>query len=390
MFRFADCTDYILITIATLAAIGNGAAMPVFVIFWGNVTTGISDPDPFPIVLPVFWQFLYLSIGTLVASFLMMSGWMISGERQAIRCRKEYMCALLRQEIGWFDEQHASELATKVSEESALLQKAIGEKVGTFIMTISSTIAGIIIAFVYGWLLSIVIFVVFPLLGIASYFFTLTLQNITSQNIESYSQAGGKAEEAITGIKTVKALGGEQHESGLFRRLVKTATEKAKKFGYLAGLAFGSTMMLMFMGYAIGFWYGGRLIFQGTINDNTGRPYVGQDVLIIFFSILIGGFTIGQGLPCIRAFSDGLAAFSKIEIVLNRQTRETNQENGLKPATIDGRFSLHNVRFSYPRCKEKVILDDISLEIQQGKRNALVGESGSGKSTVMQLLLRFY
>ena len=50
-------------------------------------------------------------------------------------------------------------------------------------MTISTTVTGIIIAFYYGWLLSIVIFVIFPVLGIISYFFTWVIQNISTTNI---------------------------------------------------------------------------------------------------------------------------------------------------------------------------------------------------------------
>ncbi len=140
----------------------------------------MAQPNPYPTVLPIFYQFLMIAGGSLVASFFMMGGWMIAGERQGVKCRQQYMAALLRQEIGWFDGQHSSELAAKVASESALLQKAIGEKAGTFIMTLSATVAGIVIAFIYGWQLTLVTFVIFPLVAITAYFFTWMIQNIST------------------------------------------------------------------------------------------------------------------------------------------------------------------------------------------------------------------
>lgn len=53
--------------------------------------------------LEVLKKFIYLGIGALFAGWLMISCWLISGERQATACRKAYFTSLLRQEIGWFD-----------------------------------------------------------------------------------------------------------------------------------------------------------------------------------------------------------------------------------------------------------------------------------------------
>lgn len=43
------------------------------------------------------WNFLEIGAGVFVASWLMFACWMIAGERQAIRCRKVYLRALLNQ-----------------------------------------------------------------------------------------------------------------------------------------------------------------------------------------------------------------------------------------------------------------------------------------------------
>ena len=56
--------------------------------------------------------------------------WMITGERQATRIRGLYLKAILRQEIGFFDnETSAGEVIGRMSGDTILIQDAIGEKV---------------------------------------------------------------------------------------------------------------------------------------------------------------------------------------------------------------------------------------------------------------------
>jgi ABC-type multidrug transport system fused ATPase/permease subunit len=47
------------------------------------------------------------------------------------------------------------------------------------------------------------------------------------------------------------------------------------------------------------------------------------------------------------------------------------------------------VTFSYPKDKRKIILNELTLEINC-KNTGIMGTSGSGKSTIFQLMMRFY
>jgi len=58
---------------------------------------------------------------------------------------------------------------------------------------------------------------------------------------------------------------------------------------------------------------------------------------------------------------------------------------------IQGRIEFRNVNFSYPSDQEnKLILSNLNLMIEPGKKVALVGESGCGKSTIVNLIERLY
>lgn len=101
-----------------------------------------------------------------------------------------------------------SELASKFTTDSFAFGGAIGEKVSTIIMTIGMFIAGFAIAFSTGWLLTLVTLCSLPAIGLAGYLYIYAIESIDKKSSKDYSKAGGLAEQALSGIKTVKQMNG--------------------------------------------------------------------------------------------------------------------------------------------------------------------------------------
>jgi len=76
-------------------------------------------------------------------------------------------------------------------------------------MTISNIIIGLIFGFVKGWLMSLVLLATLPALAMAGFLYIYVLENKYATEQEMYMKAGGKAEQAISAVKTVKQLSGE-------------------------------------------------------------------------------------------------------------------------------------------------------------------------------------
>jgi ATP-binding cassette subfamily B (MDR/TAP) protein 1 len=210
LFRFATTTDIILLVVGTICAIAMGVALPSFAILWGNMTNKFGDGGSIEdAAKDIMLSFIYIGLGAFAAGWGMFACWMIAGERQSIACRKEYLRSLLRQEIGWFDTINQSELATKFATDCFAFQGAIGEKVSTLIMTISMFAAGFIIAFIYGWLMTLVIACSLPVIGLGGFLFMSASAKKDKEQETEYAEAGGQVEQAISSIKTVKQLNGE-------------------------------------------------------------------------------------------------------------------------------------------------------------------------------------
>lgn len=221
------------------------------------------------------------------------------------------------------------------------------------------------------------------------------------------------AEEVLSGIRTVVAFGGKDKEITRYVENLAGARKSGILRGMLTGASGGVTFGIMFAVYGLGFWYGVKLIMDDlesaecmlcSTNFNITADaaelkacyeecvrYNAKSLLTVFFSILIGGFQIGQAAPYFESLAIAQSAAGTIYRIIERVPEiDSSSDQGLVPNKIKGNISLKNVFFNYPSRPDVTILDGLSVEVPVGKTVALVGTSGCGKSTCIQLIQRFY
>lgn len=74
---------------------------------------------------------------------------------------------------------------------------------------------------------------------------------------------------------------------------MKKAYKLSLKYGVYIGAALGFVWFVMLADYGLGFYFGSIFVGEGTNNALYDRAYTGGDVIIIFFSIMMGGFSLG-------------------------------------------------------------------------------------------------
>ncbi|CAO2178645.1 unnamed protein product [Urochloa humidicola] len=387
LFRYADGTDVLLMLLGTVGALANGVSQPIMTVIFGQVINafgGAAVDDVLSRVNKAVLNFVYLGIATAVVSFLQVSCWTMTGERQATRIRSLYLKSILRQEIAFFDvEMTTGQVVSRMSGDTVLVQDAIGEKVGKFQQLIATFIGGFVIAFVKGWLLSLVMLASIPPVVIAGGIVSKMLSKISSKGQTSYSDAGNVVEQTLGAIKTVVSFNGEKQAIAMYNKLIHKAYKAAVEEGITNGFGMGSVFFIFFSSYGLAFWYGGKLILS--------RGYSGGDVINILFAIMTGAMSLGNATPCMAAFAEGQSAAYRLFATIKRKPEiDPDDPTGKQLEDIKGDVDLKDVYFSYPARPEQLIFDGFSLHVSSGTTMAIVGESGSGKSTVISLVERFY
>ncbi|KAL9232996.1 hypothetical protein vseg_008043 [Gypsophila vaccaria] len=388
LFSFADSTDMALMVFGFIGATANGVATPLMAVLLGDLIDAFgrnqNTRHVVHVVSEVALKFVYLAIGSGIASFLQVACWMVTGERQAARMRNLYLKTILRQDIAFFDKEvQAGEVVGRMSGDTVLIQDAMGEKVGKFIESISTFIGGFSIAFSKGWLLTLVMLSLIPLLVIAGSLMSHFLSRMAARGQTAYAKAAVVVEQTIGSIRTVASFTGEKQAIVEYNKSIANAYRSGVQEGLVAGVGMGTVMFFMFCTYALAIWFGARMILQG--------HYTGGVVISVIVAVLTGSMSLGHASPSMSAFAAGQAAAYKMFETINRKAEiDPCDPSGKVLSDINGDIELRDIYFSYPTRPDEEIFHGFSLSIERGKTVALVGQSGSGKSTVISLVERFY
>ncbi|CAN1353023.1 ABC transporter B family member 4 [Linum perenne] len=384
LFSFADKADVALMVIGSIGSIGNGLAMPLMTVIMGQTINsfGMNQRDVAHAISMVAVKYLYLAMGAGVASFLEVTCWMVTGERQAARIRSLYLQTILRQDVAFFDGgMSTGEVIGRMSGDAFLIQDAMGEKVGKFLQLLATFFGGFAVAFIKGWRLSLVMLPAIPLLVIAGATMATIMYKITVKGQAMYEEASQVANDAVGSIRTVASFCAEDKVTELYRKKCEGPMRSGVRKGLISGLGLGLSAIFLYSFLAISFYLGAILVDHG---DATFT-----DVFQVFFALTMASNAIAHNTGADTANAKAAAA-SVFSIIDMKSQIDSSDESGSVLENVKGEIKLVHVSFSYPSRPDVQIFRDINLAIRSGQTVALVGESGSGKSTVIALLQRFY
>uniref|UniRef100_A0A9J8CYY6 ABC-type xenobiotic transporter n=1 Tax=Cyprinus carpio carpio TaxID=630221 RepID=A0A9J8CYY6_CYPCA len=401
IFRYADGVDIFLMLLGTIMSMANGAVLPLMVIVFGDMTNSfvddtIADNLPPNVTLPQSSNetlgeqmtrhainYSIMGFVVLVAAYMQVAFWTLAAGRQVKKLRKKFFHSIMKQEIGWFDVNETGQLNTRLTDDVYKINEGIGDKLGMLLQSLSTFLAGIIIGFVKGWKLTLVILAISPLLGISAAIIGKVMTSFTSREQTAYAKAGAVAEEVLSSIRTVFAFGGQKKEILRYHKNLEDAKNIGIRKAITVNIAMGFTFFMIFMSYALAFWYGSTLILAGEYD-------IGM-LLTIFFSVVIGAYGIGQTSPNIQSFSSARGAAHKVFQIIDHEPKINSfSEEGYKLDFVKGNIEFKNIHFTYPSRQDVKVLNGMNLKVMSGQTIALVGSSGCGKSTTIQLLQRFY
>ncbi|XWS34691.1 hypothetical protein CRYUN_Cryun21dG0059200 [Craigia yunnanensis] len=368
---------------------GDGMMSPVNMYILSGALNDYGDSDQFfsnEIVDKYALKLLYSAIGVGISAFIEGVCWTRTAERQASRMRMEYLKSVLRQEVGFFDNQTASsstfQVIFTVTSEAHSIQDTIADKIPNCLAHLTSFILGLVVAFKLSWRLTLAalpfaLMFIIPGLG-----FGKVLMNIGAEKKVAYGNAGGIAEKAVSSIRTVYSYVAEHQTLDKFSNALQKSMELGMKQGFTKGLLIGS-MGIIYAVWAFQAWVGGVLV--------TEKGESGGAVFVAGICIIMGGLSVMSALPNLSFISEARHAASKIFEMIDRNPN-INSENEKEKilSHVRGEVEFKDVDFSYPSRPDALILHRFNLKVQAGKMIGLVGASGSGKSTVISLLERFY
>jgi ATP-binding cassette subfamily B (MDR/TAP) protein 1 len=342
------------------------------------------NPSAFPSLLDSkVLYFVYLAIGEFILVYVATAGYIYTGSHIAAKVREEYLKAILRQNIGYFDKLGAGEVTTRITADTNLVQDAISQKVSLTITGVATFITAFVIGFIRYWKLTLIcsctVVAIVVLMGSGS----RLIVKFSKKSLASYAVGGTVAEEVLSSIRNATAFGTQDKLARQYDVHLAEAQKWGFRFKATLGVMFGFMLCFVFLNYGLAFWMGSRFLVDGSVDLS--------QILTIVLAIIIGAFSLGQVGPNVQAFTSGVAAASKIYATIDRVSPlDPTIDAGDRLEHVEGHVELRDIKHIYPSRAEVVVMDGVNLDVPAGKTTALVGASGSGKSTIVGLIERWY
>ncbi|WVZ75064.1 hypothetical protein U9M48_023156 [Paspalum notatum var. saurae] len=392
VFVHADAVDVALMALGLVGAIGDGMATPLRLLVASRIANDLgSGPDhthnfTSKINANVI-RIVFIACASSVMAFLEGYCWARTAERQASRMRSRYLQAVLRQDVEYFDlttsGSSTSEVVTSVSNDTLVVQDALGEKVPSFAMYATMFAGSYAVGLALQWRLTLATLPCALLLVAPGVAYGRALTGLARRVRAQYARPGAVAQQAVSAARTVYSFVAEDAATARFAAALDEAARLGIRQAVAKGVALGGNG-LAFAIYALSIWYGGRLVMYHGVPGGT--------VFVVSSLIVIGGVSLGSALSNVKYFSEATAAADRILEVV-RRVPKIDSESGAGeelPGGVAGEVEFKNVSFCYPARPESPVLVGFSLRVPAGCTAALVGRSGSGKSTAIALLERFY
>lgn len=334
-------------------------------------------------IAPYFQQLLMVVAVLAVATACRFYFFSWLGERVVADIRLAVQRNLLRMAPSFFEENRPSEIASRMTADTAVIEQILGTTVSVATRNVVTGVGGIIILFILAPKLTAGLLIAIPVIVLPIVFIGRKLTNVSRSSQDRVADVGAMVAETLGAMKIVQAFGQEEREHRRFQGSVESTFDTAKRRIRLRAALTAIIIGMVFSGITMLMWRGAVGVAEGTISGGT-----------IAFFVLTGGLVAGAFGALTEVYGDllrGAGAAGRLAELLAEEPGIAAPKSPIAlPVPPRGQISFDNVTFAYPTRTETAALRNFSLKVLPGETVAVVGPSGAGKSTLFQLAQRFY
>ena len=361
-----------------IAMVGTGVRMIGPQLISRGIDNGVMQYDYEYLLIQCLFYFLTLVVLYFVTSKALLSIGLV-GESYVKSIREKLFRHMSSLDINYFEKNKTGVLVARMTSDMQSLNEFAREGASSILTSLLTIFGATIAVFLVDVQLSLLSFLILPLLGIATRIFRKHADKTYWSVREWIGQVLSSLQEGISGVRIIQAYADESKQLKRFKEVnnehLKANMQSAKNIA----IYFPFLEITRVTSIAVVIWFAAARIEQGTLT-------VGELVALLFYLNYFFDPLIQLSFNYDVLRSAG-SSMKKVFSILDEEPVLSKTGTNSPEADSNNVIKFENVEFSYGR---ETVLHDVSFSIDRGEKIAIVGETGAGKSTIAKLILRFY
>lgn len=317
-------------------------------------------------------------LGSFAANYLRRA----IGGKAAVRVQRDLQCAvhshMQHLDASRRNELRAGDIMSRATSDLTLIQMFL-QQLGLAYGNLTLLAVSLVVMVILAPTLALVMAVSVPVFLFVAVRFRNRSFPASWMDQRFQGSVAGVVEEAVTGVRVVKAFGQEEQEQESLNREAANLYRSRLRTARITAIFTATLDAIPGLSQAAILGFGGWQVMHHEIT---------LGVFLAFSSYVLQLVAPVRFLSGMMATSQqARAGAQRIVELLSVTSRVTDRADARPLTDAAGLIELDHVSFAYDGGEE--VLHDISMRIEPGERIAIVGASGSGKSTLALLLTRF-
>lgn len=352
--------------------------------FTGQITDGLKAGT---IGMDGVWRLIGLIILMGAAMAAGRFGWryFIFGAALDVRrgLQEDLFAHLERLSMRYYNEHKTGDLMAHFTNDMRSVQMLMGP---TVVTAFDATVMLIMVLgkmmFYVDMRLTLVAVIPLLLIMYGDYYYGKVMHRKFFAKQRAFSDLTDQVQEAVSGIRVIKAFVQERQELAAFARVNRLNQDRNMAVARTQALFMPLLDLVIGVSGLLTLLYGGYLTIAGEITLGQFEAF-NLYIAMLVWPMLAAG-------ECITFISQGMASLKRIRTILDEKPEIVDGAEVKDVAALRGEIDLDGLTFAYPDQEDVTVLDSIRVHVAQGSTLAVLGPTGSGKSTLANLLLRLY